>query len=56
MEMSQGNPLCSYLKQTKTSSYYFFFTKSENRRVEQALLAGLVPVGEGRRWGNGEGG
>jgi hypothetical protein len=32
--MSQGNSLCSYIKQTKTS-FLFPFTKLENRRVEQ---------------------
>jgi hypothetical protein len=47
MEMSQGNPLCSYLKQRKMS--FFSFTKSENRRVEQVLPEGsLVPVVAGR--------
>jgi hypothetical protein len=49
-----GNSLCSYLKQAKIS--FFSFTKSENRRVEQVLLGGLVPEGERRRWGKGVGG
>jgi hypothetical protein len=35
MDISQGNFLCSYLKQTKMS--LFSFIKSENRRVEQVL-------------------
>jgi hypothetical protein len=48
MEISHGNPLYSYLKQTKMS---FIFTKTDNRRVKQVLLRGLVPVGEGRMWG-----
>jgi hypothetical protein len=34
MEISQGNSLCSYLKETKMS-FFFSFTKSENRRIEQ---------------------
>jgi hypothetical protein len=34
-------------------SFFFSFTKSENRRAEQVLQCGegLVPVGGGRRWG-----
>jgi hypothetical protein len=44
MEMSQGNSLYSYLKQTKMS----YFTKSENRRAEQILSGELVPVRGGR--------
>jgi hypothetical protein len=35
MDISKGNFLCSYLKQTKMS--LFSFIKSENRRVEQVL-------------------
>jgi hypothetical protein len=46
MEMSQGNSLYSYLKQTKMSLY---FTKSENRRAEQILSGELVPVRGGRK-------
>jgi hypothetical protein len=49
MEMSQGNTLCSHRKQTKMS-FFFSFTKLENRRVEQVLSRGggvLVPVGGG---------
>jgi hypothetical protein len=53
MEMSQGNTLYSYFKQTKMS---FFFTKTENRRAEQVLSGGLVSVGGGRMWGKGVGG
>jgi hypothetical protein len=41
MEMSQGNSLYSYLKQTKVS-FYFCFTKLQNRRVEQVLSVGRV--------------
>jgi hypothetical protein len=55
--MSQGNSPCSYLKQTKMS-FLFSFTKLENRKAEEVLpcVGGVVPVGEGRRWGKGEGG
>jgi hypothetical protein len=39
MEISQGNSLCNYFKQTEMSLFlpFFFFTKSYNRRVEQVL-------------------
>jgi hypothetical protein len=40
MDISAGNSLCSYLKQTKMS----FFDKSENRRAEQILPGGLLLV------------
>jgi hypothetical protein len=50
MEMSQGNSLCSYLKQTKTS-FFFSFTKLENRRTEQVLSGEVVTSG---KWGEGE--
>jgi diaminopimelate decarboxylase len=46
MEMSQGNSLHSYLKQTKM--LFFSFTKLENQRVEQVLPGGGGPV-VGRR-------
>jgi hypothetical protein len=50
MEMSHGNSLYNYLKQTKMS-FYFSSTKLENRRVEQVLpVGGVVPVGGGRMW------
>jgi hypothetical protein len=55
MEMSQGNSLCSCLKETKMS-FFLSFTKSENRRVELILPGGLIPVGGKRRWGKGMGG
>jgi hypothetical protein len=51
MEISQGNFLCSYLylKKAKISFFFFNFTKSEKRRVEQVLpREGLVKVGGGR--------
>jgi hypothetical protein len=35
MEMPKENSLCSYLKQTKMS--FWFFTKKENRKAEQVL-------------------
>jgi hypothetical protein len=41
MEMSQGNSLCSYLKQ---KNVFFSFAKSQNERTEQVLSRGLVPV------------
>jgi hypothetical protein len=39
MEMSQGNSLRSYLKQTKMS-FFFSFTKSENRCRTGPAVAG----------------
>jgi hypothetical protein len=56
MELSQGNSLCSYLKQTKM--LFFSFTNSENSKPEQVLSGGwgeLVSFGGGKRWGNGVG-
>jgi hypothetical protein len=47
MKVPQVNFLCSYLKQAKLS--FFSFTKSENRREEQVLPGGLLPVGGGKR-------
>jgi hypothetical protein len=47
METSQGNSLCSYLKQTKMS----FFFLLQNRRIggqnQSCLGTGLVPLGRG---------
>jgi hypothetical protein len=43
MEMSQGNSLYRYLKQTK-----IFFSKAENRKAKQVLSGDLVPAGGGR--------
>jgi hypothetical protein len=34
----------------------YFLTKPENRRAEQILSEGLIPVGGGRKWGKGVGG
>jgi hypothetical protein len=45
MEMSQGKPLYSYLKQTK--NIILFFRHMENKRTEQVLLGRLVSEGEG---------
>jgi hypothetical protein len=55
MEMSQGNLLCSYLKQAKMS-FLFSFIIFKNRRVDPVLPGGLVTVGAGRRWEKGIGG
>jgi hypothetical protein len=55
MEMSQGNSLCSSLKQTKMS--FFSFTKSENGgRAVQSLPEEMVPMRGRRRWRKGMGG
>jgi hypothetical protein len=58
MKMSQGNTLCSYLKQTKVS-FFFPFTKLENSRAEQVLPGvgvGVGSSGRGEEVGKDEGG
>jgi hypothetical protein len=45
MEMSQGNSLYSYLKQTKMS---FFFYKTKNRKTKPVLSGGGGDGGRGR--------
>jgi hypothetical protein len=54
MEISQGNSLCSYLKQTKMS-FLFSFIKLEDRRAEQVLWGkeGWYQLG---KWGKDVGG
>jgi hypothetical protein len=42
MEISQGNSLCSYLKQTKIS--FFFFYKIREQKGRMGSSWGLVPV------------
>jgi hypothetical protein len=57
MEMSQENSLCSYLKQTKMSYFFFFsFTKSETKRTEQVLPEGVGTSRRERMWEEGVGG
>jgi hypothetical protein len=46
MEMSQGNSMCSYLKQAKIFFFLFYSTKSENRR---AVGGGVVGCGTTER-------
>jgi hypothetical protein len=54
MEMTQGNPLCSYLKQTKI---FFFLLKIREQEDRSCLGGGGVSTsGRGRRWGKGAGG
>jgi hypothetical protein len=53
MEMSQGNSLCSYLKQAKLSVFFFPFTKSENRREEQVLPGGIGTSEREKEMGKG---
>jgi hypothetical protein len=60
-EISQGNPLCSYLylKQAKMSFFFFlsfFFYKITERGAKQVLWdVGVPPVGGGMFWGKGIG-
>jgi hypothetical protein len=51
MEMSQGNFLWTYLTQTKMS---FFFIKNREQEGRTDPSGGLLPVGWGRTWGEGE--
>jgi hypothetical protein len=53
--MSQGDSPYGYFKQMKCLSF-FFSTKSENKKAEQVLSGGLVPVRTGRLRGEGIGG
>jgi hypothetical protein len=48
METSQGNSLCSYLKQGKMSFFSFPSTKSENRRVEEVPRGWVGGLDRGR--------
>jgi hypothetical protein len=48
MEMSQGNSLCSYLKQIQ-KVIFLSSTESENRKVEQVLPGGFGTSGG---WGS----
>jgi hypothetical protein len=52
MEMSQGNPLYSYLKQTKMP--FFFFSKNREQKGKTGPVWELVPVGRGEDIGKGE--
>jgi hypothetical protein len=54
-EMSQGNSLYNYLKQTKLS-YYFAFTKVQEGRTGPACGGGVDTSGRREEVGNGEGG
>jgi hypothetical protein len=54
MEMSQRNSLCSYLKQTKIS--FFFFYKTGEQEGGTDPISGICSSEEGSRWGKGEGG
>jgi hypothetical protein len=53
MEVPGGNSLCHYFKYAKMSFLPFLYI--ENRRKEELLPEeeGLIPVGVGKRWGNG---
>jgi hypothetical protein len=49
MEMSQGNSLCSYLKQTKMSIFFFYKIREQEGRTGPVWR--LVPVGRRNMWG-----
>jgi hypothetical protein len=50
--MSQGNSLCSYLKQQQQKKSFFFLLQLENKKVEQVLPREFGT--SVRRWGKGE--
>jgi hypothetical protein len=53
VEVSQGNFLCSYLKQAKLSFFFLFYKFREQEgtgRWIRSCLGELESVGEGRRW------
>jgi hypothetical protein len=52
MEVSQGNSLCSYLKQEKMSFFScIFYTKLENWRENKSCLGDLITSGRSREDG-----
>jgi hypothetical protein len=51
MEMSQGNSLCSYLKQTKMS--FFFFCKIGEQEGRTGPVCGVGTSGSGEEVGKG---
>jgi hypothetical protein len=59
MDVPQRNSMCSYLKQEKNVIFFSFLliqnqgTGGQNRSCQGGGL--WVPLGGGRRWGNGEG-
>jgi hypothetical protein len=57
MEVPQGNSLCSYLKQAKMSLFSFSFFLKQNQGTggqNKSCLGEMIPVGAGRRLGNGK--
>jgi hypothetical protein len=53
MEMSQGNSLCSDLKQTKISLFFFFYKIGKQEGGTGPVW--LVGTSVGGRWGKGRG-
>jgi hypothetical protein len=51
MEMSKGNSLDSYVKQTKMLFFFFYKIREQEDRINPVW--GLVPVGGRRMWGKG---
>jgi hypothetical protein len=47
MEISQGNPLCSYFKQTKMSFFFTYKIEEQESRTNPAW--GVGTSGQGRR-------
>jgi hypothetical protein len=51
VEMSQGNSLYSYIKQTKMS--FFFLLQNQRAGGQNRSVWGFIPVGGGRIWEEG---
>jgi hypothetical protein len=43
-------PFVTILNKQKHHFFFLSFAKSENRKVEQVLLGGLIPMEFGKRW------
>jgi hypothetical protein len=55
MEVSQRNSLCNYLKEIKTSFFFFFpYTKTREQVGGTYSYWGLVPERRARSWGKSE--
>jgi hypothetical protein len=53
MEISQGNSLCSYLKQTKISFFFFYKIREQKSRTGSAWEGWYQQKGEERKEGYG---
>jgi hypothetical protein len=56
MEMSQGNALCNYLKQTKMSVFFFYKIREQEGRTGPVWGGGVGSSVMGKEKGEGMGG